>query len=362
MNKSLHILVSPLDWGLGHASRLIPLLHYLENQGYQLHIGVNTLTEDFLRQNVKTALFYQVPSYRIKYSRFGTLPSYLKIIWQLLSAKKIENNWAKNFVARQTIDLIISDNRFGFYHEQVPSVIISHQLHLQFSKGWRFLGKFAQNVNHKWLSAFREVWVPDSENHDLSGQLSESKSLKIRFIGGQSRLMTPDNQVFSKRAYLLCILSGPEPQRSYFEKLIRQQAPLIRQQIIMLGGKPHQKTRKFDCANLTYYNHLDNDQMSALIQNASLIVSRSGYSSIMDYQKLCCKHMFFVPTPGQPEQLYLAQRFRKMGIAGFQNQSELNLPQMIAQINLFKGFEQKAKKSELLEESMADFFKNFPTP
>ncbi len=362
MNESLNILVSPLDWGLGHASRLVPLLQYLESQGHLLHIGVNTLTDDFLRQNVKSEKFYPVPSYRIKYSRFGTLPSFAKIIWRLTVAKNLENNWVKDFVANQPVDLIISDNRFGFYHEQIPSVIISHQLHLQFSKGWKFLGKYAQNVNSRWLSAFSEVWVPDDENHLLSGHLSQNESLKVRYIGGQSRLVPQENPVVSKRDYILCILSGPEPQRSYFEKLVRQQSPLIRKQIIMLGGKPHQKSRQFECANLTYYNHVDNEQMAALIQNADLVLSRSGYSSIMDYHKLCCRHMFFIPTPGQPEQLYLAQRFKEMGVAGFQYQDDLNLPEIIAQSKLYHGFERQDAGTSVFTDSMNDFFGNFTQP
>ncbi len=338
MTKSLNILFSPLDWGLGHASRSLPLLQYLESQGHLLMVGVNELTKNFLQEHISKAEFFDMSSYGITYSRSASFVTFAALAPRIFKAKRVESEWVENFVANHKVDLIISDSRFGFRHEDVKSVIISHQLNLQFPKGWARVGKRAQKVNEKWLNEFDEVWIPDEENHYLSGDLSDNTSLKSRFIGIQSRMIKEDFQRPEKEPYILCILSGPEPQRSILEKKIRQQSPQIKKHVIIVGGRPDKPCKAFNCANTTYYNHLDTKSLEQYIQHADLVISRSGYSSLMDYYKLECKKVFLIPSPGQTEQIYLAKRMKEMGICDFSLQKSFSLVEIIKLSSKNSGF------------------------
>jgi len=338
MPESLKILVSPLDWGLGHATRMIPLLRYLSELNHQLFIGVNESTIDFLQEQFPEAIFLHIPSYHIKFSESESSFSLLKLIPKIMKAKKEENLWVKNFVKENPVDFIISDSRFGFYHLSIPSVIISHQLNLQYPKAYFLLGKFAQMINERWLRKFSQVWVPDTQNHFLSGKLSENTSLNTVFIKPQSRLQNSKADNPLGKEYVLAILSGPEPHRSILEKLLISQASSIEKQLVIIGGKPQDGIRKYELKNVLYYNHLQDTEMTAYIQNASLIISRSGYSSIMDYYTLACKSLFLIPTPGQTEQIYLAQRMKDMERCDFEHQGQFNLAKVSTSSSKWTGF------------------------
>ena len=353
MPESLRILVSPLDWGLGHASRIVPLLKYLEKQNHQLFIGVNESTINFLQEQFPEAIFLHIPSYHIKFSASESSFSLLKLIPKMIKAKKEENQWVKNFVKENPVDLIISDSRFGFYHLSIPSVIISHQLSLQYPKAYFLLGKFAQLINERWLRKFSQVWVPDNQDHLLSGKLSESTFLNTVFIKPQSRLQNSKADNPLGKDYVLAILSGPEPHRTILEKMLISQASSIEKQLVIIGGKPQDGIRKHELENLIYFNHLQDAEMAAYIQNASLIISRSGYSSIMDYYTLACKSLFLIPTPGQTEQIYLAQRMKDMEICDFEYQGQFNLSKISTSSSKWTGFLNKNESiysfSELIE-------------
>ena len=345
MPKSLNILVSPLDWGLGHATRLVPVLRNLEKQEHHLIIGVNDLTSDFLRAQFPDAAFYPVPSYQIKYAASDSAFALLKLIPKIIKAKSAEHKWLKGFVKEKPVDLIISDSRFGFYHSSIPSVIISHQLNLQYPKSLSLFGKYAQRINERWLKKFKQVWVPDSTDHFLSGKLSESKAFESVFIHPQSRLIPSESANPVGEDYVLVILSGPEPQRSKLEGLILNQAENIDKKLVIIGGKPHEKDKRKDLGEVIYFYHLEDKEMATYIQNASLVVSRSGYSSIMDYYTLSCRQVFFIPTPGQPEQVYLAQRMKELGICDFSSQKEFNLESIIKTSSKWKGFVFEGKET-----------------
>lgn len=349
MPKTLNILFSPLDWGLGHASRSLPLLQYLEAEGHHLMIGVNQLTKSFLQEHISKAEFFDMSSYGITYSKSASFITFAALAPRIIKAKKKESEWVKSFVSDHKVDLIISDSRFGFRHPDIKSVIISHQLNLQFPKGWGKVGKRAQKVNEKWLNEFDEVWIPDEENHYLSGDLSNSSLLKSRFIGIQSRMIKEESERPESDPYILCILSGPEPQRSILEKKIRQQSPQIKEHVIIVGGRPDKPSKVFNCANTTYHHHLDSKTLAQYIQHAELVISRSGYSSLMDYYQLECKKMFLIPSPGQTEQIYLARRMKEMGICDFSLQKSFSLVEAIKSEEVWEGFNVEPMPLDLSE-------------
>jgi len=338
MSVPQKILVSPLDWGLGHATRLIPIMKSL-NGDNQFIIGINKTTDRIMRSHFPDAQFEEVPPYQIRNSVTGRFVSYVKMSAQIRKAKQAEEQWVKEFVSKNHVDLIISDSRFGFRHPEVKSVMITHQLSLQFPLIWKMPGRIAQGVNEKWLFDFDEVWVPDDEQHGLSGDLSVHPKLKTQFIGIQSRFEKKKTSSPVDYPYILCILSGPDPQRSEFEKIILHQAPLISQRMVIVRGRPEKGAQKVNCANALRYSHLETEELAAYVQHADLVISRSGYSSLMDYKTLGCKNLFLVPTPGQTEQIYLAKRMKEMGICDFAFQSNFNLADSLLTIDYFKGFD-----------------------
>lgn len=339
MTKQLNILISPLDWGLGHATRLVLLLRYLQNQKHYLIIGVSDLNERFLRSQIPNAKFVQVPSYDIIYNGSNSVYSLMRVLPKIINGKKEEHKWLKKFVVENQVDLIISDSRFGFYHSHIKSIIISHQLNLQYPKSLNLFGSYAQKKNTKWLKEFDAVWVPDSASHLLSGDLSVNKELTPKFINPQSRFQLQSIKRKVKEDYVLCIISGPEPQRTIFEDLLISQANRVFKKLVIVGGKPQENTEMIELPNVTYFNHLDDTDMQSYIKHADIIISRSGYSSIMDYHALACKHLFLVPTPGQTEQIYLAKRLKKQGVCDFEFQTQFSLSKaVISQSSKWKGF------------------------
>jgi len=260
------------------------------------------------------------------------------LIPKLNIAKRKEKKWLHRYLKNHKVDLIISDSRFGFYHPSIKSIIISHQLQLPIPKGYNYLGKMAQKTNERWLSAFQEIWVPDNKDHQWSGKLSEQKGLKANFIGIQSRFSRKLLNSPLKKDYLLAILSGPEPQRSIFEKLLIGQQTENSIHLVIIGGTLKEKPETYK--NITYFSNLSRDKMQAYIQNASGIISRSGYSSIMDYARLACKKVLFVPTPAQTEQEYLAQRMKKHQIADYIMQEDFDLQNLPFPSYEYHGFKE----------------------
>jgi len=338
MQKKLKILAAPLDWGLGHATRMTPMLRNLIENKHQLMIGVNKLTSAYLKAQFPHAEFYDIPSYKIEYSVGTSSLALAKVIPKMIKAKKAENEWVKDFVNNNQVDFIISDSRFGFYHSSIPSVVISHQLTLQYPKAYSLLGKIAQAINEKWLKPFNQIWVPDSENHNLSGNLTVNNKLNTHFIGHQSRLKSQNKPNPVGKEYILCILSGPEPQRTKLENIIIKQSSTVKRQIVIIGGKPQEDKAQYDIGNVKYFNHLQDDEMAVYIQNASLIISRSGYSSIMDYNTLGCRQLFLIPTPAQTEQIYLAKLLKEKGICDFEYQNKFDFKNIEGFSQQWKGF------------------------
>jgi len=57
------------------------------------------------------------------------------------------------------------------------------------------------------------------------------------------------------------------------------------------------------------------------------VISRSGYTTIMDLAVLE-KKAYFIPTPGQNEQEYLAKRLTKLGIVPSCKQADFKLEKL----------------------------------
>ncbi|MBA2613532.1 MAG: glycosyltransferase [Bacteroidetes bacterium] len=304
------IFISPLDWGMGHSTRCMPVIKELVKNN-KVIIGVSDLNKFFFEEHFPTLQKINVPSYNIQYSKH--LPVWLKVLFQYPKIKKViaqENKLLEQIIKENNVDLIISDNRFGMYNKNVESIFMTHQLNV---KSPFFLG-LANKKNKEYIHKFDKVWVPDLENENvrLSGQLSDSKDIKIpvKYIGPQSALKDIElNSTDHEKFDYLILLSGVEPQRSILEEEILKKIKNSKKKIALVRGSK----AEFNLINknITIFDLAYGAELKKLILNADTIICRSGYSTLMDLYTLQKKKMILIPTPGQTEQEYLAYYWKE---------------------------------------------------
>jgi UDP-N-acetylglucosamine:LPS N-acetylglucosamine transferase len=320
------ILIAPLDWGLGHATRCIPIIKYLLAQNCTVIIGAEGSTADLLKSEFPEIIVLPLNGYRIKYSkkRFSFLLKIITQLPQILNAIQYEKRWVNDAIKTHNINGVISDNRLGFFSNKISSVYITHQLLIK--TGLSFFDKIAQKIHYNYINKFSVCWVPDFEKENsLAGELSHPKknpNIPVRYLGALSRFHNSNLPLQNK---LCIIISGPEPQRSVFEKIILSQMHLCKEKMVMVRGLPNEeKPIKHSFENLTMYNHLDAKNLNAMIETSEMVLSRSGYSTIMDLITLN-KKAILVPTPGQSEQEYLAIHLKNNGLFHFVQQKDVNI-------------------------------------
>lgn len=333
------ILIAPLDWGLGHATRCIPIITELNENGHKVILAAEGPVKELLQQEFPQNLILPLKGYKIKYSKSAFwLPAKLLIqLPQILLIINKEHGWLKEAVRKYRIDMVISDNRFGLFHKTVPAIYITHQLFIK--TGNSFSEKIAQRI-HRWIiKKFDECWVPDFEKENgIAGVLSHpAKSLNnIKYIGCLSRFEKKEHQ--EKENKLLILLSGPEPQRSIFENMLLQQVENLKGKILFVRGLPGKiqtapvtQTHK---ANIIFKTHLPAKELCDVIQQSEMVLCRSGYTTIMDLIKLQQKSIL-VPTPGQTEQEYLATYLQSKNVFYSAPQHNFNLLASIKEAEQF---------------------------
>jgi uncharacterized protein (TIGR00661 family) len=312
----LRVLVAPLDWGLGHATRCIPVIYKLIHLNCDVWIATDGAQETLLRQEFPNLSFLSLPGYDVKYGRsaMGTLLNIFIQSQKILWAISYENNWLKKMVREHAFDAVISDNRYGLHHANIPAVFITHQLNIK-SPWSKWTERWLQKKNYTYINRFTECWVPDiAGDINLAGELShplKKPKIPVRYIGMLSRLVKTNTAI--TKDHLLIILSGPEPQRSIFENKIIQDIAHYPGTATIVRGLPGTLTLIPSTNSIKFYNHLTAEELNAEMNNAEYIISRSGYSTIMDIIKLQ-KKSILVPTPGQTEQVYLANYLQEKKI------------------------------------------------
>lgn len=345
------ILVAPLNWGLGHATRCIPIIKSLEDKGFSPVIASDGASLELLKKEFPRGEFVELPSYNIKYTKNGGLLKWKLLLDapKILAVIKKENDAVNAIMKSHRISGIISDNRYGVYNSKVPSVIVTHQINVLSGATTRMSSK----INHQMINKFDECWIPDVDSDkNLSGKLSRSTSLKIptRHLGVLSRFKPSINELVYD---LLILLSGPEPQRSLLETRLLEQLKTVDLKTLLVSGLVEGEQKWEDEGPLTKVNFLLAKEAEAVINQSKLILSRSGYSTIMDLAKLG-KKAFFIPTPGQSEQSYLAEKFKEEQIAPFCKQEHFS-KEALDQMDSYKGFDKDDYVSNL-EEALS-FFK-----
>ena len=306
-----NILICPLNWGLGHATRCVPIIKDLSNQGHKVIIAADEGPLAFLQKEFPDHEFIKFPGFSPKYSRSNT--QVFKMMASFPGALRDfrrDHKTVESIVKSYNIDTVISDNRFGCWSKHAHSVFITHQLHIQIPRIWRWTTPIINLFNNSYIKKYDEVWVPDVENEpSLGGKLSHPalKGVNTKYIGYLSRFSSANQHVTEKTNKFLVILSGPEPQRTIFEDIVLKQASETKDNILILRAKPDSSELLRDIPeNVSMFNHVDDEMVVKLVDSAEIIVCRGGYSSLMDLAALN-RTAFLVPTPGQTEQEYLAK-------------------------------------------------------
>jgi len=334
------ILVAPLDWGIGHATRCIPVINALINNNYDVILAADGRPMHLLTKEFPKLEIIRLKGYSIKYPKY--LPMSISMLLQLprlLYNIKKEKNTLESIIKDYSIDGVISDNRFGLHTKQVPCAFITHQLKIQSP----YFTKTIQRINYQYINKFNACWVMDDKKNNLAGILSTPKKTPNNtiYIGPQSRFKY---QKIQAKYDFLAIVSGPEPQRTILEKGLKKALKERKEKSLIILGKPEADNTK-KIGNLTIQSHLNAKDLNKAILSSNLIICRPGYSTIMDLEKLM-KKAFFIPTPGQTEQEYLAKIFSQKKICYSQKQSEFDFEKAIKESENYSGFVE-FKKAEI---------------
>ncbi|MBK8490733.1 MAG: glycosyltransferase [Saprospirales bacterium] len=333
MKSSKRILIAPLNWGLGHATRSIPIIRELIKQGHEVWLASDGRALDLLKREFPDLPALELPEYDVRYPKKWLLYFLIlqmpKVIWAIIR----EHRQIRHWISEHQFDAVISDNRLGCFTRKVPCAVISHQLLILTHPA--LIGQVATFLHRRILRRYHSCWIPDLEGPDnLSGKLAHGMSLpNMRYLGPLTR-MRPG--ALAERYDVLAILSGPEPLRTEWETLILKQAATLPYRWLIVQGKPEKQEHFFPYPHVEVRSFLDSQGINQAILESRLILSRSGYSTIMDLAVLN-KKALLVSTPGQPEQEYLAQYGLEKGWYYTQTQDQLDLKKGLEEADKLEG-------------------------
>ena len=330
MASSNRILICPLDWGLGHASRCIPIIKKYINQGSEVIIAADRRPLELLKQEFPQLQFVKLSGYNISYAENISMTLQMifsapKILWKIY----IEHKKLNKIINDHKIDMVISDNRYGLWNKNVKSIFMTHQIMIKSTEKLKFLEPILYGITKWFIKHYDECWIPDYEGkNNLSGDLSHKYPLpqNAKFIDPLSRFTSHLSLSIGigEEQSILVLLSGPEPQRTVLENKIVDQLKQVRIKTIIVRGAPGLLEKLVVPDYVTVYSHLETDKMQQIILDSNIIICRSGYSTIMDLA-VFGKKAIFIPTTGQTEQEYLAKYHSNKGNSIYFKQDEFEL-------------------------------------
>jgi uncharacterized protein (TIGR00661 family) len=302
-------LISPLNWGLGHASRIIPIIDYCLKSGKHVVIAGNGSSLELLKMKFPQLKYEHIPSPAMQYGIKSALNFnfYIHAILMFINILR-ERIFTKRIIRKHKIDTIISDNRPGVFNRKIKSIYITHQINIYRSLKEDKFSQIMSRINYRIIKQYNYCWSPDFEAHTtLAGRLSKNNTNSlVNYIGPLSRFsLAQSNGKFLKKYEVVCIVSGPEPPRKFFEQLLVSKFSNSTFKTLIIRGLPNEERQMRAIGNVEFLNHCTDEEFLYLINSASHIICRSGYSSVMD-MIVTCKNAILIPTPGQPEQEYLA--------------------------------------------------------
>ena len=305
--KPASVLVAPLNWGLGHATRCVPIIRKYMDEGRRVVIAADGTALAWLKKEFPETETIRFPGFSIRYSRgnsqvFAMLAQLPKIIVGIVR----EHNRLKGIIDRENIDLVISDNRFGLWSRSVKCVYITHQLMIKSPVKW--MEPLLWRLHREIIIRYDECWIPDIEGEgNLSGDLSHRFPLpgNARFIGWLSRFPVAPATLLQKNYTNLCLISGPEPHCTLLEQQMVEKFKGCGEPTLIIRGKPEKIEECKSLGNIDLISDLPDKELQWYLLNTPHIFCRSGYSTLMDLKALH-RTATLVPTPGQTEQEYLA--------------------------------------------------------
>lgn len=327
------ILIAPLNWGLGHATRCIPIIKALQENNFIPIIASDGIALELLQKEFPYVQTLKLPSYQIEYAKNGknfkwkllkNFPEMIKAIWK--EEKKVRK-WIKKY----DIDGIISDNRLGVFSKKIPSVYMTHQLNVMTGSTTWFTSILHQHI----IKKHDECWVPDFEGtSNLSYKLGhiENPDFNLKYIGALSRMQKKETP---KLYDLMIILSGPEPQRELLEDKLKVEILKYKGSVVFIKGIVEKDQKKEQIDHVTFYNFMNSRQLEQTFNESEIVLCRSGYTTIMDLVKLE-KKAYFIPTPGQYEQEYLAKKLKEEGLVPYSKQDNFSIEDL-KEIENYKG-------------------------
>lgn len=350
MFAGARILVAPLDWGLGHSTRCVPIIQRLIDRGAVPVIGADAGPLALLRKEFPQLEHVRIPGVDVRYSKGGSqLWSMARQFPAMVRSVQAERAVFDRLRQQLRLDAVISDQRFGIRSAELPSVIITHQVFPFTPIAQTALRKV--NLHH--IARFDRCWIMDeSEAPGLAGELSHGRSIppNARYIGTVSR-MTPPKTVVKKRFGVTAVISGPEPQRTLLEHLLVDQLQSLEGEHLLVLGLPN-SVRNERIGKLTVRSHLSGSELTDAMLASNLIVSRSGYTTLMDLVAIG-RTALIIPTPGQAEQEYLGKLHERTGRFIAQRQDNIDIKAAFATARTHK-VPTPGKGMPLLEQALED--------
>lgn len=326
----MKILVAPLNWGLGHASRCVPLIRRLTDEGNEVILGGDGASMTLLRRHFPKLRYTYLAPLDVRYSAGKSqVWAILRALPGLIAWSMKDHAMLQALLREEKIDRVISDNRFGLYSKETECIYMTHQLSIRLPRPWRWLEPLVARLHARVYTRYNKVWIPDYEDRDssLAGELSHPEQSFVHrpsslcpwiYIGPQSRFGISAYQPIdlSTPYDVVAVLSGPEPQRTILEKEIAARYSGKDERVLVVQGLMNRPNTRIKRGNMTIVPTITDSELAATLLGAKRIIVRSGYSTIMDLEALgllpspaaqeSSPIIEFIPTPGQPEQEYLA--------------------------------------------------------
>jgi uncharacterized protein (TIGR00661 family) len=313
------------SWGLGHATRTLPIIRKFVKEGDDVKIVSHGRALELLRSELgESASYVELEDYQPPKTlnpRILALNTFLNAP-QYITSMDREHRFVRRLLLSEKVDIIFSDNRFGFYALNVPSFYMTHQLRLMNPLRSKKLESGSERFNLWFLNRFKGILVPDYRENGLSGRLSHGLSVidedDLSYVGPLSDFRYQDVE---QDIDLLVSISGFEPHRTAFEKIVMEKLSTLEGRVVVSLGRPAETVVK---ENVKVQGIVSREDQESLLNRAKLVVARSGYSTVMDLHALG-KKAILVPTPGQTEQEYLASYHMAMGNFFCVHQDQLDI-------------------------------------
>ena len=350
------MLVAPLDWGLGHATRCIPIIKELGVQGVEVILAADERPFELLKREFPFLPLVRLPGHSVSYSGDkGIASKVVRQFPQLIHSAVSEHRMLQKIIREYGVQGVISDSRFGLFARGIPSIYVSHQITIKMPPRLKWASYPVYLINKTLINQFSECWIPDTAGRDsLSGELSHHYPLprNAKYVGPLSRFKKISG--IGKQYDVLVLLSGPEPQRSILEGIVLDQLKASSYKSLVVRGVPEKNQRIKLSEFVTAVSSLESEALNVAILSSEIILSRPGYSTVMDLAVLGSRAIF-IPTPGQTEQEYLAETFLKNGAFCIRHQEAFNLDEAMSDARKHPGISFDNSAGQQLEDVVRQF-------